>query len=511
MADDSGNVTRPGGLRARDARNSPGHAGGSKLKRFGKAILGASIVLFVAWLAPCIWLSRKLTPVFMAAELTRFVPSWPKGFLWGTATAAHQVEGGQHNDWTRFEEQPGAIARGEKSGLADDMWNRFPQDVVLMKALHANALRLSIEWSRVEPVEGKWDEAAWTRYVEWMHLLSQNGITPMVTLLHYTLPVWMADRGGLTAPDFPDRFARFAGEATARLRPDVHLWCTINEPNYHTHHAYIAGNYPPQRKSAVEAAKAFAGLLRAHALASQAIRQCDAAARIGVAMSLTDYEPASRWSLPDWVATKKQADEDNWAFYDSIKSGRIRFNLSSAASSITVASSSYMNAANRASDPSAVSVDEPLPGLLGSADWFGANYYDRNLVWFAPFSPGLLQIREGPGPKGDLGWEIYPEGLLSLLHSAWARYKLPVYITENGLPDAAGTNRAAFIHAHAYAVSRAIAQGVPVKGYFFWSFVDNFEWVDGFAPRFGLYRVNYSTLERQLAPGTEEFIRLAPR
>ena len=509
MADILKKVTRRPGVPVGGARTVPDHRGGSRLKTLGKMTLGVTVVFLVSWLTCCIWLSRELPPVFTAAELAPLVPSWPKGFLWGTATSAHQVEGGQSNDWTRFELQPGAIANGERNGRADDMWNRFPQDVLLMKALRANAYRLSIEWSRVEPVEGTWNEATWTRYVEWMHLLSRTGITPMVTLLHYTLPVWMADRGGLTAPDFPERFTHFAGEAAARLGPDVHVWCTINEPNYHTHHAYMAGNYPPQQRSAVEAAKAFAGLLRAHALASKAIRQRDPAAKIGVAMSLTDYEPASRWSLPDWVATKRQANEDNWAFYDSIKAGRIRFSLPSAASSSTVASNSYLNPAKPAAGPSA-SVDEPLPGLLGSADWFGINYYDRNLVSFAPFSPGFLQIREGPGPTGDLGWEIYPEGLLSLLHSAWTRYGLPVYITENGLPDAAGTKRAAFIRGHAYAVSRAIAEGVPVKGYFFWSFVDNFEWVDGFAPKLGLYRVNYTTFDRQLAPGAEEFIRLAP-
>jgi beta-glucosidase len=511
MEDDCGRMTRPSEGPFRGARNPVGYFGGSRLKTFGKATLGVFLVLLVAWLAACAWFSRELAPDFTTAELAEFAPSWPKGFLWGTATAAHQVEGGQHNDWTRFEEQPGAITNGEKSGRADDMWNRFPQDVLLMKALHANAFRLSVEWSRVEPVEGQWDEAAWTHYAEWMHLLSRNGITPMVTLLHYTLPQWMADRGGLTARDFPERFARFAREAATRFGPDVHVWCTINEPNYHLHHAYIAGNYPPQQRSAVEAVKAFAGLLRAHALAAHVIREHDSAAKIGVAISLTDYEPSSRWSLPDWLVAKKHAGEDNWAFYDSIMRGRISLKLASAAASNTVASNSYLNAADRPADRRAASIDEPLPGLLGSVDWFGANYYDRNLVGFAPFSPGSLRLREGPGPTGDLGWEIYPEGLLTTLHAAWRRYKLPVYITENGIPDAAGTKRAAFIRGHAYAVSRAIAEGVPVQGYFFWSFVDNFEWVDGFAPRFGLYRVDYATLDRQLAPGAEEFIKLAPR
>lgn len=481
------------------------------MRSVGKAALAVLLGLFVVWLAACLWLSRELPPGFTPAELAQFTPSWPPGFLWGTATAAHQVEGGQHNDWTRFEEQPGAIATGEKSGRADDMWNKFPEDVPRMKALHANAYRLSVEWSRVEPEDGKWDEAAWGRYVEWMHLLTRNGITPMVTLLHYTLPVWMADRGGLTALDFPERFAHFAAEAAARLGSDVHLWCTLNEPNYHVHHAYMAGNYPPQRRSAAEAVKAFAGMLRAHAQASRVIHQHDAAAKTGVAISFTHYEPSSRWSVPDWIMTKKRAADDDWAFYDSIQSGRIRLKLPAAAASTTVASNSYLNAANRPVDPSPASIDELLPGLLGSADWFGVNYYDRNLVRFAPFSPGSLQVTEGPGPAGDLGWEIYPEGLLAALREAWQRYQLPVYVTENGVPDAAGTRRAAFLRGHAYAVSRAIAEGVPVKGYFYWSFVDNFEWVDGFAPRLGLYRVDYATLDRQLAPGAEEFIKLAPR
>jgi len=162
-------------------------------------------------------------------------------------------------------------------------------------------------------------------------------------------------------------------------------------------------------------------------------------------------------------------------------------------------------------DPSPAAIDEVDPAIAGSADWYGVNFYDRNIVRFAPSAPGGMEVVEGPGPQGDLGWEMYPEGLLWALRTAHQRYHIPVYVTENGVPDEAGKLRAPFIRGHAYAVARALAAGVPVKGYFYWSLLDNFEWTDGFKPRFGLYRVDYATLDRQLAKGSEEFIKLAPR
>jgi beta-glucosidase len=458
------------------------------LRGLAKALLGLGAVSCLAWLGVCAYFSATTPAVaFTAAERGQVPSRWPTGFLWGTATAAHQVEGGNRNDWSRFEEEPGRIAHGERSGLAVDHWNRMAEDVALMKALKANAYRFSVEWSRVEPEEGRWDEAAWVRYGGLLRLLSDARITPMVTLLHFSLPTWMADRGGVTAPDFPDRFARFAGEAARRFGAEVELWCILNEPNVQMYLGYVTGTWPPGRKSPAEAVQAATGLLRAHAKGAKAVRAASSRARVGVAVNLVDFQPASRWSLPDWLAARGAAGSFDWAFYDAIRSGRIRFD-----------------------SPGFPRVDEPLGDLLGSADWFGANYYTRNLVHFSPTEPGMVALRTGPGERNDLGWEVYPEGLLTLLHAAARRYALPIYVTENGIPDAAGGQRESYIRSHVHAVSRAIAEGVPVRGYFYWSLMDNFEWAEGFAPRFGLYKVDYATLARAPAGGAEAFRALAP-
>jgi beta-glucosidase len=355
-----------------------------------------------------------------------------------------------------------------------------------MKRVGANAYRFSLEWSRLEPREGTWDEAAWAHYLDEVRRLRSGGVEPMVTLLHFTLPLWIADRGGLTAPEFPERFARFAAEAARRLGPQVDLWCTINEPNVQVYIGYVDGAWPPGRKPPAEVVKATAALLRAHALATAALRDLDRGAQVGVAQHVIVFDPASRWSLADWIAARTAREAFDWAFLDSIATGRMRF-----------------------SAPGFPSLDEPFPGLKGSLDFVGINYYRRNLVRFTPGAPGLVLTTTGPGPLNDRGWEIHPEGLLRVLRMAWARYRLPIHVTENGIPDAKGTKRAAFIRAHAHAMARALAEGIPVRGYFFWSLLDNFEWTDGFAPRFGLYRVDYTTLERTLAPGAEAFTEIA--
>jgi beta-glucosidase len=449
---------------------------------------GVVLTLVLAWVATCAYFSREDPVVaFRVEERERPLPPWPPGFLWGTVTAAHQIEGGNTNDWSRFEGEPGRIANGERSGRAVDSWNRMAEDVALMAALKANAYRFSIEWSRLEPTEGVWDEAGWARYRELVERLREARITPMVTLLHFSLPLWLADRGGATAPDFADRFARFAAEAAKRLSPQVDLWCTVNEPNVQMYQGYVEGVWPPGKKSRAEATSAFAGLLRAHARAAAALHAQNPKACVGVAMNLIAFEPASRWWLPDWLAARGAGDAFDWAFYDAIRAGRVRFSV-----------------------PGFPSVDEPLAELAGSVDYFGANYYRRDRVHFSPSAPGLVALLPVTGARSDLGWEIHPEGLLGILRQASARYGLPVYVTENGIADQKGSMRDDYIRGHAYALSRALAEGIPVRGYFHWSLMDNFEWAEGFRPRFGLYRVDYPSLDRRPAGGAESFAALAP-
>ncbi len=415
-----------------------------------------------------------------------FVSPVPSGFLWGAATAAHQIEGGNvFNDWARFEAIEGNIADGLPSGTAVDHWNRVAEDTGLLTALGANAYRFSIEWSRLEPREGEWDPGAWAHYEEEVELLLQAGVTPMVTLLHFTLPVWLADRGGLAAPDFADRFERFATEAVRRLGNEVTYWCTVNEPNVQMYQGYVDGVWPPGLDDTEQAAAAFAGALRGHARASAVIKNANPEAKVGAAINLIVFDPARSWWLPDWIAAREADRGFNWAFYDSVKRGAITFRI--------------------AGFPE---IDEPVAALAGSVDFFGINYYRRNLVRFSPRAPGLVEIFPGPGPLSELGVEIYPEGLLRLIRRGWDRYGLPIIITENGVADSLNELRPDYLRSHVYAVSRAMEEGIPVEGYLHWSLTDNFEWAEGFGARFGLYRVDYETLERIPGPGTEEFQRL---
>jgi beta-glucosidase len=460
-----------------------------RLRRVLAWILG---VLVVAWVGVCAYLSVTHPGVtFTAEELARPATPLPKGFLWGTSTSSHQVEGGNTNDWTRFEAQPGTIERGETSAVAADHWNRMAEDVALMKAIHANAYRFSIEWSRLEPREGEWNEEAWARYGDLVRQLREAGIVPAVTLLHFTLPLWMADRGGVAAPDFPERFGLFAAEAGRRLGPGVDLWITLNEPNVQMYMGYVLGGWPPQKKSPAEAARAFAGLLRGHAAASAALRTVDPGSKIGVANNVMLLEPRSRMMLGDWLGSMYVDRLWNWAFADAIRDGRARLRLPGA------------------------SLDERIEGLVGSTDFFGLNYYFRYFVRLAPGTPEIVAMTPGPGPRSEIGGndpigDSPPEALFLLMREAWKRYRLPIVITEGGIADDRGTMRGPLIRGQVEAIQRSRAEGIPVTGYFHWSLLDNFEWEKGYRPRFGLYRLDRQTLARTPAGGADIFTALAP-
>ncbi|MBM3907673.1 MAG: family 1 glycosylhydrolase [Gemmatimonadetes bacterium] len=456
------------------------------MRRLGYVLAALAVV----YLGAALYFQRtNPRPTLDAAATTAFTPAWPSAFLWGTATAAHQVEGGNvHNDWWRFEQQAGKIAHGDRSGAAAGHWERVAEDVGLMRSLGATAYRFSLEWSRLEPVEGQWDETAWAHYGDEIAQLRAAGQEPVVTLLHFTLPAWIADRGGATAPDFPDRFGRFAAEAARRFGPQVKWWCTVNEPQVQMYNGYVTGYWPPGVKDHALAVRAFAGLLAAHASAAAALRAGDADAFIGLASNMIWFEPANRWNLLEWFVSNTVAEGFNWSFYESIRQGRQSFSL-----------------------PGFPSLDVEAPALKGSVDWVGINYYRRNTVTFSPGSPGMVEIGNGPGTVSDAKVEIFPEGLLGLVREGWKRYRLPIVITEYGVADSTGAHRPAFIRQHAYAVKQAIDEGVDVRGAFHWSLMDNFEWAEGYGWRFGLYRLDLKTLARTPAPGAEEFSRLAPR
>jgi len=437
---------------------------------------------------------------------TRF----PDGFRWGTAASAYQFEGGNTaSDWWAWEQQPGRILGGDRSGPACDWWQRAEADFDLMVGLHQNALRLSVEWARLEPQEGCWDQAAEERYIEMLRGLRDRGIEPLVTLNHFTLPQWVAERGGWFWDGIVPAFGAFAGrfvravvgagtegQAGGRVgcgnagrdaAPLVDLWITINEPVAHLINAYVLGRFAPGHTSVVAFTRALVRSLTAHAAAYHAIHEEQPGARVGVAAYLRPVVQANPCSpLDRWVA-RRLDHIVNWMYLDALTTGVL---------------------------VGPFGVRARVPQAAGTLDFLGVNYYTRSRVAFDLRRPGHLFVRDEPPPGAtitDGGYsEIYPDGLLDVLRRVRG-YGLPVYITENGLPDADDDLRPGFIVEHLRRVAQAIEEGCPVRGYYHWSLVDNFEWADGWSLRFGLYSLDPATQVRTPRPSAALYGEISRR
>jgi beta-glucosidase len=420
----------------------------------------------------------------------------PRGFWWGTATSSHQIEGGNTNDWSAWEQgtYDGGVPHilgAAQSGLADDSWNRFEEDLALMKAAGATAYRFSVEWSRLEPSEGVWDDVALARYALWAHRLRQEGVEPMVTLHHFTIPAWMAAKGGLLSPSLPTHLAALARRVGLALGADVDLWCPINEINVVATLGWLDGTWPPGVKDDLQSqAQVMLNLLKAHALMAAALRAVDPGTPerptvITTAHHVRVFQPASS-SVLDTAIAGLTDDFANESIPRAFKTGRLTLSV-----------------------PGSLSMDEAVPGLQGSLDLLGLNYYTRDIVRADLGAASLSQRYYRAGrPTSDLGWDLYPEGLEQFLVRFQA-YGWPMAVTENGLADAAGTARPAFLAQHVAAIERAVARGADVRGYFHWSLIDNFEWAEGYTARFGLYAVDYAHgLARSPTPAVETFRRI---
>ncbi len=418
---------------------------------------------------------------------------FPAGFRWSVASSAHQVEGGNDNsDWWEFEARPGAIKRGERSGKACDHWHRVDEDVALVKSLHMNHARISVEWARIEPAPGRIDQAALAHYRKELELLKAAGIESLVTFHHFTLPKWVAAKGGWGSGDVPAAFARYCGVVYDALGDLVRDWITINEPMVVIVAGYLSGDFPPGERDPKKIAAPLRGLIRGHALAYRAVHEraekAGRTVRLGVAHHLRVIDPARAWHLVDRLAAATLDKAFNWVFPDALRTGRLEMKL-----------------------PFLVSFRDDVPEAKGTEDFFGLNYYSRDLIRFAPRHRNRFVRVDRPDQwRSDLGWEIYPAGIYQLLKQIAARYpNTPVMITENGLADAEDKSRAKFIQTHLAEIHRAISEGVPVEGYSHWSLLDNFEWAEGFSPRFGLCRMDYSSMVRTPRKSAEVYARIA--
>jgi beta-glucosidase len=433
-------------------------------------------------------MNKKDRP-FDLEELKKEPWRFGRDFLWGSATAAHQVEGHcTNNNWYRFESEHDEhgrprILNGQRAGIGCDHWNLYEEDIKLMKDLSLNAYRFSVEWSKIEPEQGSYDEAALDHYEKVVDGLRQNGIEPMITLHHFTDPLWFEKQGAFLQENSPEIYAGFVEKIVRRLGSGVKLWCTINEPTVYATQGYLKGRFPPALKDPAKVGIVLRNLLRSHTAAYRRIKEVDPSAQVGLAAAIVHYDPPRRWHPLDiWLARAFHRSL-NEIHFQYLVDGVFRFSLPGARPV-------FYNS-----------------GIRDAFDFVGLNYYTRFFQKFGFFgNERFREVAKAPPERlTDMGWEIYPEGLYRALKMITRYTSKPIYITENGLADDSDTKRARFIEDHLLVLNGALAEGMNIKGYFYWSLLDNFEWAFGFTKRFGLYHVDFSTRKRTLRVGSLKY------
>ena len=402
--------------------------------------------------------------------------------MWGAATSAHQVEGNNRlNDWWAWE-QAGKVT--DLSGAACNHYQLFQEDFRMARSLGHTAHRFSLEWSRLEPREGEWDEAVFRHYEEVFDSLQKEGLEPVVTLHHFTNPLWFAEKGGWLQPTAPVQFGVYVRRVAERFGPRVRYWITINEPLIYIYKSFVEGVWPPGKKSMEEAFRVVRTLIHAHALAYQILH--DSSRNNGCMVSIAHHMTAmtacrARSVLDRWSVFLRQ-QLVNRMLFRSLLSGYLFY-------------------------PGVFFEKLPMKKTL---DFLGVNYYARDFIRFQGFSDmnrfGVVCAKDHHlgeiAELNDLGWEVYPQGIYEALTSLRS-FGLPILVTENGICTQDDSQRARFIADHLAQVNRAKSEGTPIFGYFYWSLVDNFEWAEGFRPRFGIVEVNYSTQKRKIRSSSQ--------
>lgn len=404
------------------------------------------------------------------AEEIRF----PDGFLWGTASSSHQAEGGNvHNDWSEWEEQPGRIVHGQRSGRCNDFWNRFDEDFAFLAQLGLTQFRLSIEWSRVEPEEGRVDDAALSHYARMLESARQRGITPWVNLHHFAVPRWFAAKGGFLREENLSFWKRHVERVGRALMPLASHWHPINEANAYAAGAYLVGVMPPGLKDLAAFRQILRNTMLLYRDAYQTLKSIEPRAQVGTIHVFVPVFPADANCEEDVQRADTFDEHFNAVPLRALKDGVI---------------------ALPGADP------EPVDGLRGAADFFGANYYSAACVSHRA-GEGFTQYPPGQTRLNQIGSGVYPEGLLQVLRRLRdLDLGIPIYVAENGTGTDDDAWRIEYIRRHLEMVARAIGDGCDVRGYFHWTSVDNFEWHHGWTAQFGLIGFDPQTFERRPRP-----------
>lgn len=391
---------------------------------------------------------------------------FPEGFLWGAATSAHQVEGNNNkNDWWQWEQKPGHA----RSDRACDFWHRYQEDFDLAKRLYNNAHRLSIEWSRVEPSDGEFDEKALAHYRQILQALKERNMKVMLTLHHFTNPLWFTGRGGWESRQAVFYFARYVRKVAETMGDLVDFWITINEPLVYIGQGYSLGIWPPEKKNNWSAYKVFRNLTKGHKRAYQIIHEVmrqrwDRGAAVGIANNVSSFYAYRKHSFVDQSFVQLFDWLFDHSFYTFTK---------------------------------------------GTHDFLGLNYYFHYRIAAANVGnvQSMLAVRREKREMSDVGWEIYPQGIFEVLADLQS-YGKPIYITENGIATANDDKRQRFLVSYLKEIYHAIQAGIDIRGYFYWSLLDNFEWEKGFTARFGLVEVDFETLARHPRQSFEIYRRI---
>jgi len=421
--------------------------------------------------------------------------TFPKEFLWGTATAAEQLEETEHSDWAELIRKSYAGEGKKVEGAAIHDLHKYPaevvrkktahnekfaEDVALMREMGANAYRFSIAWDKLFPTEEtKEPEAKAVAFYDKLFAeLEKNRIAPVVTLFHFSSPAWFFKekdgKRGWERSDAIEHFAKFVRFVVKRWGAKVALWCTLNEPMVYIYSGYMQGIFPPleKRKSEKDVAPVAEALLRAHAEAYHIIHAAYPNAKVGVVQHTREFSPYRNYAPLDRIIAAKVDQAFIYDFLDAIHTGVLKV--------------------------SNTDVEKPIEKLKGTQDYLGMNYYGRFYIKSNIFAPTKFEVKNHDEKdekeiKNDLGWADYPLGMKTLLLTFKEKYGLPIYVLESGTADKAADDklRQRLLIGHTAEIAAAIKEGADVRGYFHWSLIDNFEWAEGFEARFGLAEVDY--------------------
>lgn len=402
--------------------------------------------------------------------------NFSKHFLWGASTSSHQVEGNTHNQWSVWElENARALAAQSQyqeehydswerikskatspsnyvSGNASEHYTRYKEDFDLLQKMNMNAYRFSIEWSRIEPKEGVWNAEALTHYKNYIQELRRRDIEPIMTLFHFTLPVWFAEKGGFEKRSNVKYFTRFVEKAVSELGTHIKFFITVNEPEVYAGMSYASGSWPPNLESPFKSFLVVNNLIRAHNRSAKIIHKINRRAKVSIAKHSLYFYPGDN----AWI-TRLSAHIGQWIADDYI-----------------------------------------LKRVRKHCDFIGLNYYQSMRTYG-------YRVHNPETPVNDVDWTMSPRDIEYVLERLHEKYKLPIIITENGVADDRDAHRKWWITETIIGIKEAMKRGVEVNGYFHWSLTDNFEWAFGLWPRFGLTEIDYKTQKRTLRPSAMWF------